>query len=155
MQIAFYKGNSFIGRGIRFFSRGGYSHVAIRLNDGRIIESYPFHGVRIRNSLHEKIRNTQIDVYNIPTTPKQDEIIKSFLANQIGKKYDYRALLGFLFYVTKEKRRQRNKWICSELVFIAFQKAGINLLERVDAWKISPTMLSFNTKMEYDFSILV
>jgi len=149
MKIAFYRGNDIIGRTILFFSRGGYTHAAIVLNDGRIIEAYPSKGVRMRQDIADRMSNTTVDIFEIPTTPAQDEIIKDFLANQMGKKYDYIALIGFILYTTKEGRKQRGKWICSELVFVAFQKAGINLLERIEAWMVSPTIISYNTKMKF------
>jgi uncharacterized protein YycO len=150
MKIAFYKGHTIIDKIILFFSRGGYNHVSIVLDDGRIIEAYPFKGVRVRNDIFESMHpKTAIDIFEVYTTPEQDEIIKDFLMNQIGKKYDYHSVFGFVFYTTEEGRRQSGRWMCSELVFAAFKQVGINLLERVDAWKVSPTILSFNPNMKF------
>jgi uncharacterized protein YycO len=88
-----------------------------------------------------------VSIFEVHTTKKQNKIIEDFLVSQIGKKYDWLAIFGFVLHTTKEGRKQYKRWICSELVFAAFQKAGINLLERIDAWKVSPTILSWNTKM--------
>jgi hypothetical protein len=35
-------------------------------------------------------------------------------------------------------------WFCSELVYAAFQKAGIKLLNVDEAWKVSPALLAMS-----------
>lgn len=147
MTIALYRGTDFISKSILWFSRGGYSHAAILLNDGRIVEAYPFKGVRLRQSISDQMNHTTVDIFECPTTVEQNEIIENFLTMQVGKGYDYLSIAGFVFHTTKEGRKQLRRWICSELVFATFQKAGINLLDRIDAWKVSPTILSYSTKM--------
>lgn len=145
MKIAFYKGTSFVDKSILRFSRGGYSHVGTLVNDGSVIEAYPGKGVRKRDSLMDQFTTDTIaEIYEVPTTPEQDEIIQTFLESQIGKGYDYWAIAGFVFHTTHQGRIEYGRWICSELVFAAFQKAGINLLERVECWEVSPTILSYS-----------
>ncbi len=149
MRISLYHGTSLLDKGILFFSRGGFTHAAIYLDDDRVVEAYPFKGIRIRNSLTESLKHDcSIEVYHVPTSATQDEIIKEFLAKQVGKGYDYWSIIGFVIYATHEGRKSYGRWFCSELVFSAFRQAGINLLERVEAWKVSPTILSFNTVMK-------
>lgn len=148
MRIALYRGTGFIDKSILFFSRGGYTHAAVLLYDDTVIEAYPFKGVRRRKSLMDKMgKDVKVEVYDVPTTGIQDEIIKKFLTDQLGKGYDYWSVIGFVVYSSKEGRKSYGRWFCSELVFAAFQKAGINLLERVDAWKVSPTIISFTPSM--------
>ena len=62
-------------------------------------------------------------------------------------------IFGFIVYATNEGRKKYNKWVCSELVMAAFKEAGINLLERVNVWKVSPTILSYSTKLVYKDTI--
>lgn len=150
MKIAMYKGSSVESKLILYFSRGGYSHSAVILNDGSIIEAIEFHGVRRRASVTDELTADYIiDIFDVKTTKKQDKIIKRFLLKQIDKGYDYWSVIGFVVYDSEEGRCSYGKWFCSELVFAAFKKAGINLLERVVAWKVSPTILSYNTKMNF------
>ena len=156
MKIVFYKGNSFVDKCILFFSRGGYSHCSIILDDDSRIEAKPFTRVHKCNSIVDGINSKcHIDVFNVETTEEQYIIIKDFLTKQIGKKYDYLSILGFVLYTSENGRKAYRHWICSELVFVAFKQAGINLLDRVDAWKVSPTILSYNSKMKFleSFSI--
>lgn len=149
MKIAMYKGTGWVSKSILFMSRGGYSHAAVQLNDGSIIEAHASRGVTRRKSLLDEINtNTVVVTYDVETTPEQDVIITKFLESQLGKKYDYLAIVGFVFHTTHQGRIQYGRWICSELVFAAFQKAGINLLERVECWKVSPTILSYSTMLK-------
>jgi len=155
MRIALYHGTSFVDKAILFVCRGGYSHAAIVLNNNSIIEAYPFKGVRKRKNISDQMDKCIADVFEVPTTPEQDTIIKDFLVSQLGKKYDWPAIWGFVLHTTKEGRKQYSKWICSELVFAAFRKAGVPLLERIEAWKVSTTILSYNTTMIYEKSITI
>lgn len=150
MKIALYKGTSTVSKSILFFSRGGYSHAAIVLNDGSVIEAKEFHGVQKRKSITDAIPPKYIiDIYELPTTPEQDEAVKNFLEKQLGKGYDYWSVIGFVVYASKEARKSYGRWFCSELVFATMEKIGIQLLERVGAWKVSPTILSYNTAMKF------
>jgi len=148
VKIALYLGSDFVDKTILFFSRGGYTHAAIILPDDTVIEAYPFRGIRSRKSLTDQMGDAKVEIYDVATTPEQDKIITDFLRKQIGKGYDYWNIFGFVFHTTHEGRTSRGRWFCSELVFAAFQEAGINLLARVEAWKVSPTILSFSTIMK-------
>ena len=147
MKIALYLGSDFVDKTILFFSRGGYTHAAIILPDDTVIEAYPFRGIRKRKNLTDQMGDAKVEIYEVVTTPEQDAIIVDFLNKQIGKGYDYWNIFGFVLHTTHEGRTSQGKWFCSELVFAAFQEAGINLLARVEAWMVSPTILSFNTIM--------
>jgi uncharacterized protein YycO len=75
-----------------------------------------------------------------------------FLEDQIGKNYDWVALLGFILYLNDE---ERNRYTCSQLTFAAFKSADIHLLERVDDYKVSPTMISYSDKIKFKETIVV
>ena len=149
MRIAFYRGTDLIDKLILFVCRGGYSHVAIVLNNETIIEAYPFKGVRQRQNISDQMKKCVVDIYEVSTTPEQDSVIHDFLKQQLGKKYDWVAILGFVLHTSEEGRKAYGRWICSELVFATFRKASIKLLERINAWKVSPTILSYNTTMKF------
>ena len=154
MKIAFYKGETFVDKTVIFLSRGGYSHCTIVFDDGSIIESKPFCGVQKCEYFTSSLEsNCLIDIFEVYTTKHQDKIIKEFLEKQLGKGYDYLSVIGFVVYATDEGRKKYGRWFCSELVFAAFKKAGINLMDRTDAWLLSPTILSYNTKMNFVESV--
>ena len=123
---------------IRWQTRSQYSHAAIQLEDGSIIESWQGDGVR-RKYLSDW---EGVDVFDIAGAPDlNEEEIKEFLLDQLGKGYDYRSVLRFL---TKKKGDASKSWFCSELVFEAVKAGGLNLLERVEGWQVSPSVLSFS-----------
>lgn len=145
MKVAFYLGNGFISKSIEFFTRSPYSHVAILWEDGSVFEAWPIKGVVHSKSLGSLHKKTEIDIFEVKTTPEQDQVILKFLNDQLGKGYDYLGFLGFVFNWTGE----RKKWFCSELVFEAFKIAGIFLLERLKAFKVYPALLSYSNKMKF------
>ena len=154
MKIAFFRPSSYLDKAITFFTRGKYSHVCIILNDGSVIEARPFYGVRYLKSIYDGMNKKDVvDIYEVDTTEEQDKIITDFLYNQIGKGYDYWSVFGFVIYTKKESRESRGKWFCSELVFSAFYKATIHLFERIEAWMISPSFLSYSTDITFSNTI--
>lgn len=152
MKVLLFKPVSLLDKLICFFTRGSYQHVSILLNNGTIIESKPFKGVRILKSINVALESNPIcEVCSIDVSPYQIEDITSFLISQIGKKYDYASALGFAFFTNKEDRESRNRWFCSELVFTAFSKSGIELLKRIPAWKVSPSMIAYSNLITVEY----
>jgi uncharacterized protein YycO len=156
MKIALFKSNGFFYNFIKFFTKGEYTHAGIFLNDGRLAEVKPFHKVAIEPDVYFNNKcGTVVELYNVEMTPEQEVIVMDFITNQLGKSYDYWTILGFVFYKTDEGRKSYGKWFCSELVFAAFEKAGIKLLERANAWNVSPVMLSYSNKIDLDRIVYV
>lgn len=148
MQIALYQGTSWISKAIRWQTRGQYSHAAIMFDDGSIIEAWHNPGyVREQYSLSDgHTPGIVVDIYKVETTREQDATIRVFLLEQIGKKYDYRAIARF---ISRSKRDNPDRWFCSELVFEAFRRAGVHLLERVESHKVHPAMLGYSPLLKY------
>lgn len=140
MRFALYKGTSIISRAIEWQTRGKYSHAAMILNDGSVVEAKEFIGVRRTLGLKSP-KGVRVEVFEVQTSPLEDLIIKNFLLAQIGKRYDYSMVLRF---ITRQgyDPESKKKWFCSELVFAAFRKAGIRLFERTQAWEVPPQMLA-------------
>lgn len=139
MRIALYRGTSFVGKLIRWQSRGCYSHASVILPDDSVIESKEFIGVRhLPHIISDP--GEAVDQFTVATTPAQDLAIGVFLKAQLGKTYDYAAIARF---ITRKPQPtdDRDKWFCSELVFEAFRQAGIILLARTEAWEVSPSLL--------------
>lgn len=59
----------------------------------------------------------------IPATPEQEEIFYTFLRSQIGKPYDWTAIISFLIWW--RDWHEEDSWTCSELVAIALSKCGL------------------------------
>jgi uncharacterized protein YycO len=149
MQIALYKDDStFFGKAVNFFTRGPYSHCSVVLDDGTVIEARPLKGVQEVAHIREGVRKgCVIELYDVYLSPQQKLDIETFLRAQIGKKYDYWSVLMFVFLSNKPRKKDSERWFCSELVFAAFVFGGIALLNNIPAWKVAPMTLATSTIM--------
>lgn len=139
-KILLFSGRGLVSKLIRWQTNGKYSHAAIQLPSGKIIEAWHNPAkVRLRGPLQDWSNVEAFDVEGITADQWHDAV--EWLQKQIGKKYDFGGVLRF---VTRWRKDQDEKWFCSELVFQALREAGVNLLERVQASQVSPTVLSFS-----------
>jgi uncharacterized protein YycO len=154
MQIALFKNTSVVSSTIRKYTRSPYSHCALILDDGRVIEAREFKGVRVLASLNDAMDKGSIaDIYDFDATPEQILEIQEFLTQQIGKEYDYLMIVGFVVRASREGRKSTNRWFCSELVYAALEKANIILLNNIKPWEVSPGILSYSPKIRLTKSI--
>lgn len=141
-MIALYKGRSWISRIIRWRTWSPYSHAAWLCRDGTVIEAWPGGVQWVSGLLAQHKEQTTVEVYEIVgLTEEQRTRIETFLVAQIGKPYDYLAILGFML---RKPLQEPSRWFCSELVFSACQSAGVNLLARIPSWKVSPDLLALS-----------
>jgi len=141
VKILLFKGKTVISRFIRWQTRSPYSHAALLLDDGRsIIESVEGAGVRERFLTEDDAGG--FDAFMVPgLSPTQAAAVISFARAQLGRKYDYWAIIRF---IDRERMPENDRWFCSELVFQAFDQAGVKLLVRIDSWAVSPGMLALS-----------
>ena len=152
MRIVAYKGQSFFSKAITRFTDGPYSHVALMLDSGEIVEAYPGKGVRRRSGIFDGLSNNpEADVF-ILTKQIDDQSVEEFLNRQIGKKYDWSLITRFVTH-TNESRKLGNKWICSEIVFASIWKGGLKLLERIDAWKVHPSLIPLSPYLRLEKTV--
>jgi len=161
-----------IGKMIRFVENGG-KHPTTKFmpnHIGTVIESYndikeckiiesSLVGVRIMPIKHwsnNSKTNIIIKRCNKLKSEKYKKVLKKWLLKQVGKKYDYPALVGILLRfillrIVKNKffkffiRRMKNplankiKFTCSELVARGFKEAiRIYIFKHVDPANITP-----------------
>lgn len=137
--ILLFRGRGVISTLIRWQTRGPYSHAAFLLPDGRVLESWQGKGVRLRAPLTDW---EGADAYYIPgMTDEQWEIAIDYALDQIGKKYDYWAIIRF---ISRHNMPKNDNWFCSELVFDSLSEAKVPLLHRIAGWAVSPGLLSFS-----------
>lgn len=128
---------------LRWFSHGRFSHVDViipyeGLLGARMDNPVNDHtGVQIRPSDYATF--TDRLVVTVPATVREAFRFHDFLARQIGKPYDWRAILAFC---TARNWRDPNAWFCSELIAAALEQAGLiePLLNAVN--KITPCDLA-------------
>jgi uncharacterized protein YycO len=138
-------GRGLLSRAIQWQSDGPYSHVAIWMPDGKVIESAAPNGVRVHPSpwtAHDK--RTQIDRFRVTRPVNWDRSI-AFMHEHIGDPYDFAAIARF---ITRLRGASETRWICSEFAFMAIQKGGVNLLERIEAHRVSPNRFAHSPLLE-------
>ena len=144
-RVLLYHGKGIISGLIRWQTRSMYSHSGILLPDGTSVGAL-YNGVVISpDPLSVDPGMDKFIVNNI--TNEQWKIACDFILSQLGKGYDYWAIIRF---VSRESMPDNDRWFCSELVFTALQKAGINLLKRVPPSEVSPGAMSHSTLLTLD-----
>jgi len=150
IYIGLHSANSIFDKIIRWQTRSKYSHVSISLEKD-VIEATRFYGVRKFQKYKFK-KDEYIDMYSTEVTSEQFRKISQFLYAQVGKKYDITMVLRFLSRES-ESGGSKDKWFCSELIYAAFEHAGISLLNNTKAWEVSPGLLSRSTMLHYEFTL--
>lgn len=156
-MIALYKGTSFLSRLIRWFTWSEYSHAAWLCEDGSVIEAWQGGGVRHVASLGAQHKaGTPVDMFfvyghgdNLLTTCQRNAV-ENFLLEQVGEKYDYLGILGFL---SRKRMEAHDAWFCSELIFKALNHAGIYPLLRTPACKVSPGLLAISPLLKFQRTV--
>jgi uncharacterized protein YycO len=109
MKIIFGRNKRPVSLFIRLATWSRYSHVGIILEDGRVLESTFSKGVHTTSLTEFTNRYSKVEEAYIEGTPHK-------ALKQLGKKYDWRGVLGILF-----RRKSWNDpaaWWCSELIAI-------------------------------------
>lgn len=148
MRIALYRGKGIVSNLILWQTRGEVSHAALVLPDNSVIESREFKGVQRR--AHYRISGVKCYLFDVPTTPLQDMAIVAFAEEQLIMCkgwwcYDYLSIARFITRSDSDLYT-RGHWFCSEFVFAAFKHAEIDLLARIQDWKVNPQHL-FNSPL--------
>lgn len=134
--VLLFRGKGIISALIRWQTRGQFSHAALLMRDGRIVESWQGVGVRV-HTLNNWEGVTKFDVVGM--TDEQFDVAINFALSKLGKSYDYWAIVRF---ISRKRMPNNDRWFCSELTVAALEHAGIKLLERIEAYEVSPGMLS-------------
>jgi len=149
MLVALHRGEGWIAKAIRWQTRSVYSHASFLLEDsGVVIEAREFEGVRTVRWDEVVASGEHVDLFRVKGLSTEAEVVVlQFLWEQMGKPYDYTMVARFVSR-RQEERESSGKWFCSELVFAALAKAGVKLLERIEAWEVSPGVLRLSTRLE-------
>jgi uncharacterized protein YycO len=142
IRLQFVGENDIASRIIGAFSAGHLSHVDAIWGTGGLLGARSDNpdgagkGVQIRRPEYEKFARRVIAT--IPCTPDQEAAWTSFLTQQIGKPYDWRAIWAFAF---NRNWQEEDSYICSELQAAALMKAQIVPPLYLAANKVVPVSL--------------
>lgn len=132
--LLFSRSNKIGSRLIRAATWSEYSHVDLILPSGMLIGALIDRGVceyplteRLSVSTKTEIRRVGAD----------EVVVAEFLRSQIGKRYDFTALLGLTFH---RDWQEDSRWFCSELLAAGIEHAGVSVV-RKSANRVTPQNL--------------
>lgn len=146
MRMLLFRGKSVVSKLIQWQTRSPYSHVAVELDDGSIIEAWYIGGVReLERGDGAHKPGTVVEAYTIEVEYDSEKVDK-FFRKQLGKAYDYRSIPRF---VTRKDAPDNDKWFCSELFISGFLAGGCELL-RGNPSHISPRDTAMIPYLKFD-----
>lgn len=150
MQIALYKGTSFVSKCIRFVTRSEYSHAAIILRDGSVVEAWQPVVRRVASLSEQHTPGTEVEVFNFrdPLTDAEEDAAEKFLLGELGTPYDYKSVLRF---ITRRPGNLDDHWFCSELAFAACLEARQALFHWTDPWEVPPDWLARSPLLRFGY----
>ena len=114
ITIRFVAGNDLTSRVIRLAEYGFWAtHVETLMPDGTLLGAHASDGVQARPKDYDRGGFSRQLLVPIPATPEQTDEFHAFLRSQIGKPYDFEAIVGI---VAQCDWRNDKAWMCSELV---------------------------------------
>jgi hypothetical protein len=131
---------------IEWFTWGDYAHVDFvhPTHTDVLVGARYDGGVKYRDRhvyTYSKVLEASVD---LPGGQEQADALWSFVQYQIGRPYDWGAILGFPFRASWHDDR---KWFCSELVAEAFSRVGLPLVSGDRHFRITPRDLLLSPRV--------
>lgn len=138
--ILLFRGRGIISALIRWQTRGKYSHAALLLPSGEILEAWQGKGVRVTT-----LKDWEgVDAFAVPSMyPDQWAMAIEKGLYEIGAGYDYWGVFSFI-----RKQPSPDNWFCSVLVFSLIAAVGVRLLERIEPRHVYPTLISYSPLLQ-------
>lgn len=141
IRLRFTKNNNLTSPVIRFLTWSKYSHVEFLLDTGYL--GALVDGVKLRPFDYNPTCKYQMAEVTIPeeqglgVSEAIKQSILKFAMDQIGKPYDWTALVGLEIH---RDWHSPDSWFCSELIAAAFDKGGFPLIRNIDD-RVTPGMI--------------
>jgi hypothetical protein len=143
-DIVLVKGKDWISKSIEDITHSEYSHVAIAIDSDNVCEIDVFLRLQIRPLTYQ-----DYDVFrlNRPFSLLEQHTMMDFLNSKIytNEGYDWLKILEmFLRYVFHKKTyfTMKNRYVCSEIVDLAFRSIDFDLVPGRIAGDVSPADIS-------------
>lgn len=130
-----------LAKGIRWFTRGHFSHVAMLFSDDTVIEAvWPrVRKLTFNDWAKEMGEGEEYKIFTLDTD--KEEGIRAYAEAQVGKPYD---IIGDLHFVTRQDypTQPDSEWFCSEVAFESCWVNDVLLFARTRGQDVSPDMFS-------------
>lgn len=112
MELIFYKGrDNWEDRLVQWWTKGAHSHVEIRFSDGDCFSaSWRENRVRFKRFPIDSKHWDRYQIADVSVGVEQD--MRNCCLGQVGCKYDYLSVLGF---ISGWRGLGRRRWFCSEV----------------------------------------
>lgn len=120
------------------------THVDFVLPNGDLLSAYT-NGVHIRPDDPIRKNSYHVERYTFDAP----ESCYDYALSQVGKKYDWWAVLGILI---KRDWDNEEKWFCSELIARSCQEAGFPIIRASHMNRVMPAHLLMNPMLVKDTS---
>jgi len=121
---------------IRAFCWSRWSHVSVLYERSHVVDATLTHGgVRLRRLAELLDEASAVEWVEVDLP--DEAAASAFMAQQLGKRYDWTALVGI---VLRADWADPSRWFCSELAAAAVQAGGRRLL-REDLARVTPGLL--------------
>ena len=132
VTVHFCKSEDLGGRTLRLFLMSKWNHVAIQVGDA-VYEAVSWGGV-IRRP-YSQFAKSWHRVASVEVEVAEPLTLYKFLSMQLGKPYDWKAILAFPF---RGSWQSHEAWFCSELVYEALVVCGGMLPDRLPSNRVTP-----------------
>lgn len=137
-DVLFYRGTSLISKVIAWITKSPYTHVALAIGDGTIIEAQRF----IKTTIREINPSEVYEVYRTELTEEQKERIHTLAFVYKDTPYDYLEMLGILLRIFTKGRKNlvesANKVYCSEVIDYIFYASGVKRWNKIHVGDVYP-----------------
>jgi hypothetical protein len=150
-DIILVQGDGIISVGIELISRGSFSHSGIVTSEGTIIEATADGVVEV------PIHYEHYAIYEVlGITSEEREKVVAAARKSLGTPYDYLQNVGFGINAIRKLiglpiianlLDLDNQVVCSALVDLSFEKAGIRLREDLEPGHITPIGITYSPKV--------
>lgn len=153
MKVALYSGLSAVSRLIRWQTRSCYSHAALLLDGGAVIESWHRGGCDLHPHLGTvHTPGTPVDIFSVEGLDAAAAArARNYAEMHLGDRYDW---MGVVRFVSRRPHRPSGRVFCSSLVAGALLSAGVPLLLRAPAHHLSPRDISLSPRLTHLRTVL-
>jgi len=141
-DVLLFKTSGFYASLVKLFTKSDYTHSALYIGGGVIIES-DFGGVQI-NLLTHKYKDVPMSIYR-HNTANEFELrnVRNWAITQIGKGYDYLGILGIVYHGSMGDKHNSfdmaDRYWCHEFVMDAYINAGLKVDIEKDTYLVNPS----------------
>jgi uncharacterized protein YycO len=137
-DVVFVRNSGLLSRTIRRVTDSEWSHVAIYLGEGKVIDTDAFRNVSIHDL--SEFETFHVKRYEGLTDQEVREIV-SYMVERLNEPYDYWQILGFFLEAVFHYNNawyMKDKYTCGSLIDRAFLSAGIDLVPWRDTGDVWP-----------------